>query len=105
MTYQLQQNMAVLYENMDRFDEAEELLLKMAEDYPNRYEVYKRLAYLEADRQQTLENIDRDYTKMQEYYEMAKEKYSDKGLDAEMIMLDQMMQELKDGGWFWDQSE
>ncbi len=105
VTYQLQQNMAILYENMDCFDEAEQLLLKMAEEYPNRYEVYKRLAYLEADRQQMAENIERDYTKMQEYYEIAKEKYSGKELDAEMSMLDRMMQELKDGGWFSDRTE
>ncbi|MCM1044740.1 MAG: protein kinase [Candidatus Gastranaerophilales bacterium] len=99
VTYQLQQNMAILYESMDRFDEAESLLLQMAEEYPERYEVYKRLAYLEADVQQTKENADRDYVQMQLYYERALEKYSGKEQDLEMDMLDGMMQELKDGGW------
>lgn len=100
VTYQLQQNMAILYEDMDRFDEAEELLLQMAQDYPKRYEVYKRLAFLEADRQQMKENIDRDYTQMKEYYEKAKEKYSDKEQDMEMSMLENMIRELEEGGWF-----
>lgn len=99
MTWQLQQNMAILYENLDRFDDAEEMLLDMAEKYPERYEVYKRLAYLEADRQQTKENEERDYSRMQIYYEQAEEKYSGKEQDMEMEMLERMMQELKDGGW------
>lgn len=100
VTYQLQQNMAILYEDMERFDEAEELLLQMAESYPQRYEVYKRLAYLEADRQQSKENEERDYSRMREYYEKAKEKYDGQPDDMEMQMLDSMMQELEDGGWF-----
>ena len=92
--------MVILYENMKRFDEAETLLLQMTQDYPERYEVYKRLAYLEADRQQMKENKDRDYQKMRAYYEQAKEKYAGKEQDMEMDMLDNMMKELVDGGWF-----
>ena len=92
--------MAILYEDMERFDEAEELLLQMAESYPQRYEVYKRLAYLEADRQQSKENEERDYSRMRKYYEKAKEKYDGQPDDMEMQMLDSMMQELEDGGWF-----
>lgn len=99
VTYQLQENIAILYENMQQFDEAEKVLLTMGESYPERYEVYKRLAFLEADRQQVKDNIDRDYKKMQEYYETAKEKYAGKEQDMEMDMLDTMMQDIKDGGW------
>lgn len=99
ITYQLQENIAILYENMRKFDEAEKTLLTMAESYPERYEVYKRLAYLEADRQQAKENADRDYQQMLVYYEQAKEKYSDEKQDMEMDMLDVMMQEIRDGGW------
>ena len=84
---------------MDRFDEAEDFLLQMAGQYPERYEILKRLAYLEADRQQMKDNADRDYSQMQTYYEKAKEMYSEKEQDMEMDMLDRMMQELKDGGW------
>lgn len=102
VTYQLQQNIAILYENMDRFDEAEDTLLKMAEDYPERYEVYMRLAYLEADRQQMKENADRDYLQMYEYYEKAKKLYEGQEQNMEMNMLDVMIQELRDGGWLGD---
>lgn len=45
------------------------------------------------------ENEDRDYHQMQAYYEQAKELYSSKEQDMEMDMLENMMQELKDGGW------
>lgn len=99
VTYQLRQNIAILYENMDRFDEAEDTLFKMAEDYTGRYEVYMRLAYLEADRQQMKENADRDYMQMYRYYEKAKEMYEGKEQNMEMEMLDVMIQELRDGGW------
>lgn len=99
VTYQLRQNMAILYEDMDRFEEAEEVLLQMAQDYPERYEVYMRLAYLEADRQQMKENMDRDYAGMYGYYEKAKEMYAGKETNVEMDMLDVMIRELMDGGW------
>ena len=99
VTYQLQENIAILYENLDLFDEAEEFLLRMTENYPKRYETYKRLAYLEADKQQMEKNEDRDYIQMQSYYEEAQKLYSGKEQDQEMDMLDIMMQELRDGGW------
>ena len=98
-TYQLQENIAILYENTQQFDLAEEILSGMIEKYPERYEVYKRLAFLEADKQQTKENEDRDYGQMLKYYELALEKYSDGDGDMEMEMLEGMMQEIKDGGW------
>ena len=85
--------------NLQRFDEAEAMLLSMVERYPERYEVYKRLAYLEADRQQVKENADRDDQKMLGYYEQAVERYTGKEQDAEMEMLEVMMQEIRDGGW------
>lgn len=99
ITYQLQENMAILYENIDDFEESEKVLFNMAERYPERYEVYKRLAYLEADRQQEKENVERDYGKVQTYFEKAKEMYTGKEQDLEMEMLEQMMKELEDGGW------
>lgn len=72
----------------------------MAEQYPERYEILKRLAYLEADVQQMKDNADRDYSQMQIYYEKAKEMYSEKEQDMEMDMLDRMMQELREEGGY-----
>lgn len=100
LTYQLRENMAILYESIDRFEEAEKLLLELKADYPNRYEVYKRLSYMEADKQQMLDNSNRNYNKMKEYYEMAVERYDSDLSDEEMTILANMMEELKEGGWF-----
>lgn len=100
VTYQLQENMAVLYEENQDFSSAESVLLKLADDYPDNYRVYKRLAFLEADRQQHLDNAARNYSAMKEYYDKCKELYAQQGTeDAEMLMLDNMVYDLQNGGW------
>lgn len=101
-TRQMMENIAILYEQMDRMDETEAMLLQMAEAYPKDHRAYKRLAFLEADRQQALENEDRDYTAMKRHYETALKLYEEAGGegDTEMQMLETLMQDLKDGGWF-----
>lgn len=73
----------------------------MADDYPERYEVYMCLAYLEAGIQQMKENADRDYMRMRmyKYYEKAREMYEGKEQNMEMVILEVMIQELWDGGW------
>ena len=71
----------------------------MAEKYPDSYVSYKRLAYLEAEMQQEKENADRDYHKMEEYYDQAKKLCEEQDNDQEMQMLDNLIQDLKDGNW------
>lgn len=100
VSYQLQENIAVLYQQTDQFQLAEETLQEMAEEYPDRYEAFKRLAFLEADIQQTKTNSDRDYTQMRQYYEKAWELCEDPAADMEMQQLEAMMQELEAGNWF-----
>lgn len=99
VTRQIMENIAVLYEQMNEYEKAADMLTQMVEKYPESYVCYKRLAYLEADIQQHMENADRDYQKMKEYYEQAKELYGDQDNDQEMEMLDHMMLDLKDGNW------
>ncbi|MCD8198544.1 MAG: protein kinase [Lachnospiraceae bacterium] len=97
-TRQMMENIAVLYQQLDEFEQAEAMLLQMVEQYPDSYEGYKRLAYLEADEQQEKENADRSYEQMKEYYDKAKELYGDQDDDQEMQMLDVMIQDLI-GNW------
>ena len=100
VTYQIQENMAILYEENQDFVSAETVLFKLAEDYPNNYRVYKRLAFLEADRQQHISNDARNYAKMEEYYEKCKVLYEQQDTeDTEMLMLDNMIRDLHSGGW------
>ena len=85
----------------EQTEEARALLLQMSEDYPERYEVWKRLAYLEADIQQHRENKQRDYSQMKAYYDKAMELYQkQENSDGEMLQLEAMMKELQAGKWF-----
>ncbi len=96
---QMMENIAVLREQTEDYEGARAMLLQMTEQYPEDYVGYKRLAYLEADLQQSRENADRDYRLFAEYYGKAKERYGDVGDDQEMSMLDVMMRDLEDGNW------
>ena len=98
-TRQMMENIAIVYQALGEYDQAEQMLISMGEKYPDSYVSYKRLAYLEAEKQQSKENLERDYTKMKEYYDRAKELYDDQIGDQEMQMLDNLIQDLKDGNW------
>ena len=100
-SYQIMENIAILYQQSDQLDYAEEVLMEMNEQYPDLYRTYKRLAFLEADKQQRKANSERDYTAMKEYYETALALYQEQGeYDAEMEQLANMMRELEAGNWF-----
>lgn len=101
-TEQMMENIAILYQQTDRLDEAKSMMEEMTEKYPKDYKSYKRLAFLEADRQQKKSNAYRDYRKMKEYYEQAAALYANTGNDSdtEMMMLENMMKDLQNGGWF-----
>ena len=100
VTYQLQENMAILYEENQDFEASKSVLMKLAADYPDNYRVYKRLAFLEADRQQYLNNSQRDYSTVKVYYDKCKELYEQQNVeDPEILMLDNMICDLQSGGW------
>ena len=98
----MMENIAIIYQQVDQLDAAEDMLFQIAEKYPNDYRAYKRLAFLEADMQQKKANENRDYGKMKTYYENACNLYEQSGRDGdtEMQMLETMLRDLKDGGWF-----
>jgi serine/threonine-protein kinase len=103
VSYQVMENLAILYEDTNEFVKSEEILKEAAEKYPNDYRPYKRLAFLEADKQQYKANENRNYRKMAEYYDLAVGKYkiaTEAGTyDAEMQILDNLMRDIKAGGW------
>ena len=67
----MMENIAILYQQTERLEEAEAMLNQMIDKYPDDYRAYKRLAFLEADKQQKKENADRDYMEMKEVYDKA----------------------------------
>lgn len=100
VTFQINENIAILLEETDHYEMAKEQLLNMKEEYPDNYRVYKRLAVLEADIQQQKENAQRDYREMKQYYDEAVTLYEQSHAeDAEMQTLKVQMQDVIDGGW------
>ncbi len=101
--YQTMENIAIIQQQLNQLLDAEKTMLEMVQKYPGEYRVYKRLAFLEADKQQSKANINRDYKKASQYYDKAnklyKQRKNDEGSDAEMLMLDNMIREVRRGGW------
>ncbi len=101
VTYQVEENIAVLQEQLNEIEAAERTLQDMLKRYPKEYRVYKRLAFLEADRQQRRANQQRSYEQMRSYYGKAAQLYEQQDAeDGEMQMLGNMLRELEAGGWF-----
>lgn len=101
-TRQTMENLGILYQQTDRFGEAEDMFLRITQQYPEDYRAYMRLAFLEADIQQKKENQERDYERMGEICRKAEELYERQGMqeDGEMEMLKNMVGDLEEGGWF-----
>lgn len=101
-TFQVMENLVILYQQTDQFSLAVHMLEKMQINFPERYEVYKRWAFLEADMQQEKAIEGRDYHAMYEAYQKAKEQYQQMEVeDTEMQMLEGLVVELQDGGWLY----
>lgn len=102
-SYNLQQNLVILYQNENEFERAAALLSEMREQYPNDYRVPMRQAFLDVDIQAHTDNEKRDYAKTVEYYTQAKEVYAKNvkpgESDPEMQQLEAIIAELKDNKW------
>lgn len=102
-TYLTYNNIAILYQKMGQFDEAQDTLDQMLELYAENYNTYKRLAFLEVEKQNQKENTDRQYADFVQYYEKTKELFEadqSGGQDVEMQLLDKLYGQLEEGGWF-----
>lgn len=83
-------NIVVLYEHLERYDDASATLDSIESLYSNYYGYYKRRAFLEF-RIQNTKGANMDFTKLEEYYEKASTLYEKENqkTDAEMPVLDQ----------------
>lgn len=99
-TYETYDNLAILYEKQEDLNEAEEILLEMQSKFGDDYNIFKRYAFLEIDRQELLANRSRDYAMFEEYYDKAMELYDEEsGEDMEMELLMNIYEQVKAGGW------
>lgn len=102
-TWQTYDNLVVLNQRQGQLDTAEQWLKVMEQKYGEIYQIYKRYAFLEIEKQEQEINENRNYALFVEYYEKAVKGYrgqlKDNNTDAEMELLDNVYQQVKEGGW------
>lgn len=102
-SYNLQQNLVILYQMENEFGKALELLKKMREQFPNDYRVPMRQAFLEVDIQSYKSNEERDYYLTSAYYNEAEALYDENikpgETDPEMQQLEEIIRQLKNNKW------
>ncbi|MBR5969764.1 MAG: protein kinase [Lachnospiraceae bacterium] len=96
-------NLVRYYENLEQYDKSMETCITMEQQYPDRYETYKRRARLEIRIQKTLQENDRDYAQFYQYYEKACELYDEAKAsgrtDGEMSELEKEFTDVNEKGW------
>ena len=92
-------NLAILHQKLGQLDEAEASLETMKDLYGEDYNLYKRYAFIELDRQALKENLERDYAQFAAYYEKAMALYDGNNADAEMALLQTQYAQVQEGGW------
>lgn len=102
-TYETYNNLVILNEKQENLPAAEQYLETMIRLYGEDYNIYKRCAFLEIDKQEMKDNIARDYTAFVNYYKKAdtlyQEQLKNNDTDAEMQLLDNVYQQVREGGW------
>ena len=97
-TYSTHDNLAILYEQLGDLDSAEEELQEMLDKYSENYNTYKRLAFLEVEKQNTILSSERDYEPFKEYADRAKELYDNQSMitdDMEMNVLNELRSQIE----------
>ena len=102
-TYETYNNLVILNEKQGNLTEAQNALDTMKEQFGDDYNIEKRAAFLEIDKQKQKANKNRDYTAFVEYYEKAEKMYYEQlknnDTDAEMDLLENVYQQVRSGGW------
>lgn len=101
-TMRIMENIGIIYRELGKGEQAEQMAQQMLAQYPGDYRGHKLLAFLELDRQQTLPNERRNYQNFQICYQNADKLYqkAEGASDPEMELLGQMYEDLRSGGWY-----
>ena len=92
-------NIAIIYQQqLNDYQSAEEILLKMNEIYPQDVGCYTQLSLLNIEMENNKAESNRNYEKANEYYEQAL-KYSNGEYDSSLQQLMGLIGELKSKGW------
>ncbi len=102
-SYTTYNNLAILYQKIGDYENVKVILGEMDQKFPGDYNTAKRYAFLEIELQSQKQEKDRNYNQFMEYYTQALELYEEldasNKTDAEMQLLEQAHQQLKDGHW------
>lgn len=99
-TFTSRYNVAILYDKMEAYDDAQAQLDAMLDTYPDNYMIYKRKAFVELEAQAAKDNTDRDYHTFESFYEQAQQLYqSIDREDMEMLSLQQLYHDVAANGW------
>lgn len=98
-SYSTHNSMAVLYQKLGQIDVAWSEVEKMEEQYGFDYNIAKRRAFLEIDKQELHSNKNRDYSDFSEYYQQAMDNYDASKDDVEMDLLRLAYRNVQEGGW------
>lgn len=102
-TYTTYNNLAILYQKQKNLSETSNILTQMTELYGDDYNIEKRFAFLEIDKQEQKGNNFRDYSAFEKYYERAEKLYyaqlKNNDTDSEMQLLENVYQQVRSGGW------
>lgn len=90
-------NAASLYCSIGKFEKAEEILNKYADELKD-YRIYIQLAFLYAQQEESKEKLYRNYSKVKQNYELAL-KYSEKAVDFQLEKLKIIIKELEEKEW------
>lgn len=101
--YETEYNLSTLYQNMQEYGKAAEILSHLLEDYGENYRTYKALSFLEVAKQSAMPKESRNYEKFAEYYKKAQELYQDQlennVNDIEMQRLQELYGQAVQNGW------
>lgn len=99
---QYMMNIAILYQNIDYFSQAEDMLLQMELNFPDNYQIYMQKAFLYIDAQSMYDIQNRDYSYAVSSYNKAKQLYQNSiyyGNDSQMLVLENLIGDLRENGW------
>lgn len=92
-------NLAIIYHQTGDFNNAMSILEAMREKYPDNYQCYLRFTYLYIDIELSKPESNRNYSKAVENYKLTV-KFAPEGKNTQdIIPLNALMRDLKDGGW------
>lgn len=96
-------NLASCYMESGYYSKAKKLLLDMQDDYPKEYKIFMRLAYVILSQENKKSITERNYRKVKEYFNKAKNLCVENGIqwekDTNMVQLKEMLRQLKTQGW------